>query len=84
MFLGHYTSGWAALPAQRAGRTQPRAEAVRPMPWQGRYGAFSAGQSGVDELRQYIRNQREHHKRVSFQDEFRAFLRRYEIECDER
>jgi hypothetical protein len=35
-------------------------------------------------LRQYIRNQREHHKRVSFQDEFRAFLRRYEVEYDER
>ena len=52
--------------------------------WQGGYGAFSVSQSGVDELRQYIRNQREHHKQVSFQDEFREFLRRYEIEFDER
>jgi REP element-mobilizing transposase RayT len=52
--------------------------------WQGGYGAFSVGQSGVDELRQYIRNQREHHTRVSFQDEFRAFLRRYQVEYDER
>jgi hypothetical protein len=52
--------------------------------WQGGYGAFSVGQSGVDELRQYIRVQREHHRRVSFQDEFRAFLRRYEIEYDEQ
>lgn len=52
--------------------------------WQGGYGAFSVSQSGVEELRQYIRNQREHHKRVSFQDEFRALLRRYEIEFDER
>jgi REP element-mobilizing transposase RayT len=52
--------------------------------WQGGYGAFSVSKSSVDELRHYIRNQREHHKRVSFQDEFRAFLRRYEIEFDER
>jgi len=41
-------------------------------------------QSGVEELRQYIRDQRQHHGRISYQDEFRAFLRRYEIEFDER
>jgi REP element-mobilizing transposase RayT len=52
--------------------------------WQGGYGAFSIGQSGVEELREYIRRQREHHEKVSFQDELRAFLRRYEIEYDER
>ena len=51
---------------------------------QGGYGAFSIGQSGVGELRQYIRGQREHHKQVSFQDDFRAFLRRYEVAYDER
>jgi len=38
----------------------------------------------VEELRQYIRDQPEHHKRISYQDEFRAFLRRCEIEFDER
>ena len=52
--------------------------------WQGGYGAFSVSQSAVEEVREYIRNQREHHQRVSFQDEFRAFLKRYEIEFDER
>lgn len=52
--------------------------------WQGGYGAFSVSQSAVEEVREYIRNQREHHKRLSFQDEFRAFLKRYEIEFDER
>src|SRR4051794_34005127 len=34
--------------------------------WQGGYGAFSVSQSAVEEVRDYIRNQREHHKRVSF------------------
>jgi putative transposase len=52
--------------------------------WQGGYGAFSVSQSAVGEVRQYIRNQREHHKKVSFQDEFRTFLKRYEIEFDEQ
>jgi REP element-mobilizing transposase RayT len=52
--------------------------------WQGGYGAFSVSQSAVGDVRKYIRTQREHHRRVSFQDEFRAFLNRYEIEFDER
>ncbi|MBI3874414.1 MAG: IS200/IS605 family transposase [Verrucomicrobia bacterium] len=52
--------------------------------WQGGYGAFSVSQSAVEDVREYIRNKHEHHKRVSFQDEFRAFLKRYEMEFDER
>ena len=52
--------------------------------WQNGFGAFSVSQSGVDEAREYIRSQAEHHKRVSFQDEFRSFLKRYEVDFDER
>ena len=43
--------------------------------WQNGYGAFSVSQSGVDEVREYIRRQHEHHQRVPFQDEFCGFLR---------
>ena len=52
--------------------------------WQNGYGAFSVSQSAVADVGDYIRRQREHHQRMSFQDEFRAFLRRHEIEFDER
>ena len=52
--------------------------------WQGGYGAFSVSQSAVEEVRAYVRNQHDHHKQVSFQDEYRTFLKRYEIEFDER
>lgn len=52
--------------------------------WQDGYGAFSVGRSQRDEVVAYIRNQQEHHQRVSFQDEFRKFLESYEIESDER
>jgi len=52
--------------------------------WQSGYGAFSVSQSGVDEVRRYIQEQHEHHRKLSFQDEFRTFLNRYQIEFDER
>jgi len=52
--------------------------------WQSGYGAFSIGQSGVDEVTTYITNQAEHHRIKSFEEEFRSFLKRYQIEFDER
>jgi REP element-mobilizing transposase RayT len=52
--------------------------------WQGGYGAFSISPSHVDALRDYICNQEEHHRKVTFQDEFRQLCRKYGIENDER
>ena len=52
--------------------------------WQAGYGAFSIGQSQLASLKRYIVQQRDHHRRRTFQDELREFLKRYEIEYDER
>jgi putative transposase len=52
--------------------------------WQNGYGAFSIGQSGVEEVTKYISNQADHHRIRSFEEELRSFLKRYEIEFDER
>ncbi len=52
--------------------------------WQNGYGAFSVGQSQLEDLRRYISNQHEHHRKISFQDEYREFLKRYEVVYDER
>ena len=52
--------------------------------WQAGYGGFSVGQSAVEEVREYIRNQHEHHRVKTFQEEYRSFLKKYEIEYDER
>ena len=52
--------------------------------WQGGYGAFSVSPSHVPQLIEYIKNQVEHHRRESFQDEFRRLLKKYDIEYDER
>ena len=52
--------------------------------WQNGYGAFSISQSEVATVKRYIRRQKEHHRRVTFQDEYRRFLAAYEVEYDER
>jgi putative transposase len=52
--------------------------------WQKGYGAFSIGQSNVAALKRYIGNQKQHHRHISFQDEYRKFLRTYGMEYEER
>jgi putative transposase len=61
-----------------------KAPEFRNFHWQRGYGAFSIGQSNVAALKRYIRNQKEHHQRVTFQDEYRKVLKAYGIEFDER
>jgi len=51
--------------------------------WQTGYSAFSVSESQIEKVRTYVRNQERHHRRVSFQDEFRALLRKHGIEFDE-
>jgi putative transposase len=52
--------------------------------WQSGYGAFSVSESNIEQVKEYIASQEEHHKKVSFQDEFRAFCKRHNVELDER
>jgi REP element-mobilizing transposase RayT len=52
--------------------------------WQTGYGAFSVSVSNLEKVQAYISNQEEHHRQQSFQDEYRAFLKKHGLECDER
>ena len=52
--------------------------------WQAGYGIFSLGASDLDALTRYIDSQEEHHKTRTFQEEYRAFLKRYGVEFDEK
>lgn len=52
--------------------------------WQDGYGAFSVSESQVSAVIQYLRDQKKHHAKYSFQDEFLQFLKRHHIEYDER
>jgi len=61
-----------------------RGPALRNFHWQNGYGAFSVSPSSEARVRTYILNQETHHRRVTFQDEFREFLRRHGVPFDER
>jgi putative transposase len=52
--------------------------------WQAGYGAFSVSYSNSKSVKSYIADQKEHHRKMTFQDELRALLRRHQIAFDER
>jgi putative transposase len=52
--------------------------------WQSGYGGFSMSAREVDSVVRYIEQQEEHHKAMSFEEEYRRFLKAYEVEYDER
>ncbi len=52
----------------------------RTFQWQDGYGAFSVGYTQI----KYIANQKSHHSKISFEEEFRYFLNKYDVDYDER
>ena len=45
--------------------------------WQTGYSAFSVSESKLNDVEKYIQNQKEHHKKITFQDEYEAFMKKY-------
>ncbi|WP_107038414.1 IS200/IS605 family transposase [Brumimicrobium mesophilum] len=58
-------------------------ESLRNFSWQRGYGSFSVNPSETDIVIKYIENQHEHHRKKSFQEEYRAFLKKYKVVYDE-
>jgi REP element-mobilizing transposase RayT len=56
----------------------------RKFEWQEGYGAFSVSASQVETVAAYIRNQREHHRKLTFQEEFKMLLVKHGVEYDRR
>ena len=52
--------------------------------WQNGYGAFSVSQSHCNYVVSYIETQHEHHRKMTFQEEYRELLQKYQISFDER
>ena len=52
--------------------------------WQDGYGAFTYSISAKDNLIEYVKNQKEHHRKVSFRDEYKELLKEHKIEFDEK
>ncbi len=63
-------------------KTQGRS--MRSFYWQNGYGGFSVSPSEAETVTEYIEKQGEHHRAVSFQEEYRKFLEAYGVEHDER
>lgn len=61
-----------------------RAAGLGRFAWQTGYGCFSLGPDALPRLIAYIENQEEHHRRRTFQEEYRAFLDKYAVDYDER
>src|SRR5262245_66278160 len=61
-----------------------KGQAYRGFYWQGGYGAFSVSESKREEVQRYIQRQAEHHRRITFQDEFRRLCAKHRVEIDER
>jgi len=57
---------------------------LRGFAWQDGYGAFTVSKSSVENVANYIRNQREHHRTKTFQEEYLAFLKKHQIDYEER
>jgi len=52
--------------------------------WQNGYAAFSVAESTLEAVTEYVSNQEVHHKRLTFQEEYRALLKRHNVPFDER
>jgi REP element-mobilizing transposase RayT len=71
------------LKRESSGRLkQTRPDLVR-FHWQAGYGAFSVSPSKAAVVRRYVRSQPEHHRNLSFRDEFRSLLARHKVPFDE-
>ncbi len=61
-----------------------KGEAYSNFYWQDGYGAFSVNPSDVETVINYSANQKEHHSKKPFQNEYKSFLKKHEVEYDER
>ena len=61
-----------------------KSESLKNFYWQDGYGAFSVNPTQVEIVKGYIENQERHHTKQTFQDEYRAFLKKYNVPFDER
>ncbi len=52
--------------------------------WQEGYGSFSVSFSALDQVKKYIQTQQEHHKVMSYDEEYKKFLKLHAIKYDER
>ena len=64
--------------------SQVAREKLSQFSWQNGYAAFSVAESTLEAVVEYVSNQEAHHKKITFQDGYRMFLKRHNVHFDER
>ncbi|HBE83021.1 MAG TPA: transposase, partial [Blastocatellia bacterium] len=59
-------------------------EITKQFEWQKGYGAFSVSPSSIEPVRRYIKDQKQHHAKIDFKDEYVDMLKKADLEFDER
>jgi putative transposase len=77
--IGEMLAKWKSLSSGWVHKTFPDAADFA---WQTGYGAFSVSQSNAEKVIRYIESQAEHHKRLTFEEEFTALLKRHGVQFD--
>ena len=72
------------LKANSSGWIHAEFPSLKAFSWQLGYAAFTVSESQVERVREYIRNQKEHHRRVTFQEELISLLREHGVDFDEQ
>ncbi len=72
------------MKANSSGWVHETFPAIKDFAWQGGYTAFTVSESQSARVREYIQKQKEHHRKVGFQEELIALLRANKIDFDER
>ncbi|MFN0018723.1 MAG: IS200/IS605 family transposase [Pirellulaceae bacterium] len=73
-----------AVKADSSKWIKTKGAAYREFYWQSGYGVFSVSESNCPEVKEYIADQEEHHRKMSYQDEFRWLCKKHGVEIDER
>ena len=82
--LGRSLSVATIVAKLKVSSNQAVREKLSQFSWQNGYAAFSVAESTLETVVEYVSNQEAHHKTVTFQEEYRLFLKRHNIHFDER
>ena len=70
--------------SKRVSSQKMKSDGITNFYWQRGYGSFSVSQSEVETVTRYIKRQKEHHRKMSFQEEYKIFLKKHRVDYDEK
>jgi len=85
-FCSHHHAGGVGKGTKRVSNLwlKEQGRDVMDFQWQGGYADFGVSQSNLEQVIRYVANQKQHHKKMTFQDELRELLCKHNLQWDER